>query len=1254
MPSSNSALNIANGHVNALIDFVLDYKPYHTKLSQIIEEFIFEDTMTVAMTDSVGLTAFLGADILNPAQYTGSGRKSAISWLQNLISDGNRTIFATPLVSTPKLSSHVNQEKFICGVDDDLQIPGITGGVFSPKRFDGPGITRISNNGNQLHESIDFSISHGAFSFNTYSNSEWKENDVESITDFPKQSGSLQYKNLFAENGTIKDIVGNISSPDYQEWVLECIFYDGVNAQLSVVGSISGNIGTADFDVPFSHPELSFLFTNAQDDAPGELPTIAVGDQFILTPIKKITIHPTAPEEIWTIVKVNPECLTSLSFTPGASSRTSLPDIQVFTRDLHKTPKSTWTITFTDPTHYDINAKDEFNVDIPGYPKIGLELIDGCAYKDSLMHFSFIPVSGGFVTGDEFEFTISEEKPVYRLFGSVSGWDPLEAEIGKWYWNGKIGFKVPHFDYFPIAYSATIAVSEDGENWTTIINDDTILYDVHYVNTGPKIGFLVSGNQSAVASSLEGFTWQNDIVALASDGQRSIVVGESGLVATSTVITESPLTYTWASRNSRTDNDLNDITYAEGFFLTLPPIGANGLFIAVGDHGTIISSATGDSWLLQSSGTTEHLHGIAWKADSPTSVIFVIVGDNGAILNSTDGLNWTLATSGTTEHLNKVLYVEELGKFFTIGKLGTILSSTDGISWVSEASGSVKELFDIAFKSASGSLLQGKLVVVGEDGTLLTSLDGGATWATGISSPFNAITFGSSPNIFVAVGGGPIEATQITFDADVHPMSEASVYTITFQDPTHATVVNNVYGYRRGLKPNEPWTDGLSSFTISDYPSAFNRGDVVKVYIAHTSSTKVSGDYGDLPYDTTPYDSGFALINKPYGYFQNYFPFTHSDGSVIINNCVTNDNLVIDKAVFDWLQLRIDTATNITHPLLATTNDGWVPLEYRLYNRVDGNNDPISDANFSDLATRIDAYLASDPDYRVFSLEQPRYKCTDRSSKCTLTFNEDFVQDYLPLGTHFTLRSMPQDSYGQTIKVRITEKLRIFASINMNFNEFVVINFTDILNGMAETTAEFNYDEFVNVEFVEGGIVPGYFGYGTFPYDTGYYDQTYFSVPMMGIVEGPPGTFTYTGDPLDIYYPGTNVANTAGIMVQEDSGNESAGASFNDGLSIVETIGVSGIRIHKTYKVSDYTTPIAPPAIMDGLRFDVDADEYIVTHDFSPGTPTLIVQEEGNPGAIQSPTPNTNVYDQVPTASSTKSFKFSVAPGTAPFRLRLV
>ena len=81
-------------------------------------------------------------------------------------------------------------------------------------------------------------------------------------------------------------------------------------------------------------------------------------------------------------------------------------------------------------------------------------------------------------------------------------------------------------------------------------------------------------------------------------------------------------------------------------------------------------------------------------------------------------LAWTAQSSGTSSTLNRIIH--ENGRFLVVGDQGTILSSADGKDWKPAASGTRSAISTVVFA-------KGQYVAVGGSGLILTSADG-SSW----------------------------------------------------------------------------------------------------------------------------------------------------------------------------------------------------------------------------------------------------------------------------------------------------------------------------------------------------------------------------------------------------------------------------------------------------------------------------------------------------------------------------------------------
>lgn len=164
------------------------------------------------------------------------------------------------------------------------------------------------------------------------------------------------------------------------------------------------------------------------------------------------------------------------------------------------------------------------------------------------------------------------------------------------------------------------------------------------------------------------------------------------------------------------------------------------LFVAVGEHGTVLTSPAGTSWAAQASGTRLTLRSVVW-----TGARLVAVGDEGGIVTSTNGSVWTPVNGLLRLALRGIAWTGT--QCVAVGDGGTVLTSPDGLAWTPRASGTFASLQSVF---ATSTLI----VAVGDQGTIVTSTNG-TTWATSAAvsaQRLNAV--GRSGSRWVAAGDG--------------------------------------------------------------------------------------------------------------------------------------------------------------------------------------------------------------------------------------------------------------------------------------------------------------------------------------------------------------------------------------------------------------------------------------------------------------------------------------------------------------------
>ncbi len=141
-------------------------------------------------------------------------------------------------------------------------------------------------------------------------------------------------------------------------------------------------------------------------------------------------------------------------------------------------------------------------------------------------------------------------------------------------------------------------------------------------------------------------------------------------------------------------------------------------FVAVGNHGTILTSADGFDWQAETSGTPVDLYGVA-NAGGLT----IVTGASGTILTSPDGHAWTrrFDASPDTNSLHGVVYAR--GRYVVAG---AYLSSTNGTDWevTPGYAASLANTMQAVIHTVDGFVAVGSPQVTAENGLVQHSPDG--------------------------------------------------------------------------------------------------------------------------------------------------------------------------------------------------------------------------------------------------------------------------------------------------------------------------------------------------------------------------------------------------------------------------------------------------------------------------------------------------------------------------------------------------
>lgn len=245
----------------------------------------------------------------------------------------------------------------------------------------------------------------------------------------------------------VNDITGEgIQSSNDPDVVADLLLYYATSFELEYydVGTSTWiSVDNVPINVPYTNSVHGLSFTIVQ-----------AGKPFIAAVLNSSRYDsPTGPmltEQVlggdviaWTVRNDPP-----MQLEPASLTSRRVPRLVMYGDSYHFTLPASWTITYTGPSQYDLQGT-YIGGALNGQPVFGspisVNTIDaGRSYKNDTVGVHYTVVNGdvGLAATDSFTFTTFNRKPSYLVHGSVTGWQP-DAVVGEWYWNGKIGFKLP-------------------------------------------------------------------------------------------------------------------------------------------------------------------------------------------------------------------------------------------------------------------------------------------------------------------------------------------------------------------------------------------------------------------------------------------------------------------------------------------------------------------------------------------------------------------------------------------------------------------------------------------------------------------------------------------------------------------------------------------------------------------------------------------------------------------------------------------
>jgi len=149
---------------------------------------------------------------------------------------------------------------------------------------------------------------------------------------------------------------------------------------------------------------------------------------------------------------------------------------------------------------------------------------------------------------------------------------------------------------------------------------------------------------------------------------------------------------------------------------------------------------------------------------------------------------WIIRNSGTTKNLRDVCFIDPL-RISIVGDNGTILRSTNGgANWFFQSSGVSDHLYAVSFTD------QNIGTAVGANGRILRTTDGGTTWLSQISGTVNNLNGISCPDSDNCIAVGNSGTILKTIDGGINWLPVLSgttkhLYDISLSDLYHGSIV---------------------------------------------------------------------------------------------------------------------------------------------------------------------------------------------------------------------------------------------------------------------------------------------------------------------------------------------------------------------------------------------------------------------------------------------------------------------------------
>lgn len=313
--------------------------------------------------------------------------------------------------------------------------------------------------------------------------------------------------------------------------------------------------------------------------------------------------------------------------------------------------------------------------------------------------------------------------------------------------------------YVAVGDSGTLLTSPDLTNWTA--RSTHLQGDLTMIAYGDGV-YVAAGPNGKVLASSDGVSWKETRSGSPSERLPGLTRGPGYFVA---VGSNGP--FSGAIWRSADGSDWQNSPVDEQFPL-LSVAHGKGLFVAVADGGTVLTSTNALSWTRRVSGTEGRLQSVAFGNDRFVAIggLQLLSGVTNIMLVSSDGVGWSPASAPIgASVLSSIQYASD--RFLMTDTSGALFSSHDGINW----SGTGLGFRSVAFGGGVYAAIASTGSYFSPDGRILIATSivlspDGRSWfpplATG--SSLNAISFVGGRFVAVGANGAIVQSAPVPRD----------------------------------------------------------------------------------------------------------------------------------------------------------------------------------------------------------------------------------------------------------------------------------------------------------------------------------------------------------------------------------------------------------------------------------------------------------------------------------------------------------